>query len=57
MEARGSLSKRRILGLYGAREKSDEHFVAAHFDTDADDVILLNPTGALNGDPQPFEDA
>ena len=44
-------------GLYGAREKSDEHFVAAHFDTDAEDVILLNPTGALNGDPQPFEDA
>ena len=31
-------------GLYGAREKSDEHYVAAHFGTDPEEVTLLNPS-------------
>ena len=44
-------------GLYGAREKSDEHYVAAHFGTDPEEVTLLNPLGALAGDASEFTSA
>lgn len=44
-------------GLYGAREKSDEHYVAAHFGTSPEEVTLLNPLGALAGDASEFTSA
>ena len=41
-------------GLYAAREKTDEHYVAGEFDVPVDGVTLLNPQGALAGDASSF---
>ena len=41
-------------GIYAARDKSDEHFVAAEFGVSPDDVTLLNPQGALAGNAASF---
>ena len=41
-------------GMYAARDKSDEHFIAAEFGVSPDDVTLLNPQGALAGNAAPF---
>ena len=36
-------------GLYAAREKTDEHFIADHFGTDQAEVDLVGPFAVLNG--------
>jgi len=36
-------------GLYAAREKTDEHFIADHFGTDKDEVDLVGPFAVLSG--------
>ncbi len=41
-------------GLYGAREKFDEHSIAFEYGTDKDDVDLIGPGGALWGEDTPF---
>ena len=49
--------ERGLLGVVRRREKSDEHYVAAHFGTDPEEVTLLNPLGALAGDASEFTSA
>ena len=44
-------------GLYGAREKMDEHFVADNFGVDASEVDLMNSWGVLNGSGNSFYSA
>ena len=41
-------------GLYGVRQKTDEHFIANEFLVDKDNVDLLSPTAVLNGSDQDF---
>ena len=41
-------------GLYGVRQKTDEHFIANEFLVDKDEVDLLSPTAVLNGSDQDF---
>ena len=41
-------------GLYGARQKSDEHFIANEFLTDNDNVDLIGPSGLLSGSDVDF---
>ena len=44
-------------GVYGAREKLDEHFVADNAGTDVDNVDLMNSWGVLHGSGNSFYDA
>lgn len=44
-------------GLYGAREKMDEHFVADNLGVNADGVDLMNSWGVLNGSDASFYSA
>ncbi|MBN31207.1 MAG: hypothetical protein CL845_04330 [Crocinitomicaceae bacterium] len=41
-------------GLYGAREKYDEHSIAFEYGTDKNEVDLIGPGGALAGEDTPF---
>ena len=41
-------------GLYGVRQKSDEHFIANEFLTNDDEVDLIGPNGLLNGSDEDF---
>ena len=41
-------------GLYGAREKYDEHSIAYDYGVDKDDVDLIGPQGALSGSDAEF---
>jgi len=41
-------------GLYGVRQKGDEHFIANEYGVDKDDVDLISPTAVLNGSDQDF---
>ncbi|MCH1583722.1 MAG: CotH kinase family protein, partial [Flavobacteriales bacterium] len=43
-------------GLYGVRQKTDEHFIANEFLVEKDDVDLLSPTTVLAGSDQDFLD-
>ena len=44
-------------GLYGAREKTDERFIADHFGTDKDEVDLIGPFAVLSGSDADFYSA
>ena len=41
-------------GLYGVRQKTDEHFIANELLVEKDDVDLLSPTAVLAGSDQDF---
>ncbi|MFZ8837041.1 MAG: CotH kinase family protein [Flavobacteriales bacterium] len=44
-------------GMYAAREKTDEHFIASHYNTDPDDVDLMGPFALLSGSDESFYEA